>query len=249
MKNLRIFSLNTEYGKYSASFLPFLETIRENFDVFCFQEVPNNAKNTLCFEEWYDPHFYAKLVEILKDFTPYYTEYVLDSFGIVTFVRSNLKQKYKGEKYLFWFRKSPFLDKERWNNSTKLLSVKVEGVHIINLHGAWQPKSKKEDTPERINQSRILRNFTKWRESKTVLIGDFNLNPHTKSVKMLEKKYKNLIREYNIVSTRTAAYDDITLPFADYAFVGDACQVNDFQVLLNPIFSDHGFMTLFISLK
>jgi hypothetical protein len=94
-KSLRIFSLNTEYGKYSSTFIPFLEGIREDFDVFCFQEVPNDAKDTTCFEEGYDSEFFQNLEKILRDFTPYYSEYVKESFGIATFVRKNLKQKYQ----------------------------------------------------------------------------------------------------------------------------------------------------------
>jgi len=125
--------------------------------------------------------------------------------------------------------------------------VKVERKNIINLHGAWQPKSKKQDTPERLIQSQILRNLSKGKEHKTVLIGDFNLMPDTESVRLLEKKYTNLITKYGIKSTRTAVYDDITLPFADYAFTGSDLEVIDFQVQLDPIFSDHGFMMLTVS--
>lgn len=246
-QKLRIFSLNTEYGKYSHTFLPYLESIASNFDIFCFQEVPRDAKDIRCFEDWYDSHFYEKLERVLIDFTPYYAEYVRESFGIVTFVRKTLKQKLWFEKYLFWFSETPFLDKWRWNNSTKVLSVRVEGATIMNIHGAWQPKSKKNDTEERILQSKILRKLRKWKESSTILIGDFNLNPETKSVKMLEKKYSNLIRQFDIQTTRTSAYDDASLPFADYAFVGTNFSVDSFRVNLEPVFSDHGFMELIIS--
>lgn len=51
------------------------------------------------------------------------------------------------------------------------------------------------------------------------MIGDFNLMPNTESVRILEKKYTNLITQYGIKSTRTAVYDDMSIPFADYAFV------------------------------
>lgn len=71
--------------------------------------------------------------------------------------------------------------------------------------------------------------------------------PDTESVRLLEKKYTNLIIKYGIKNTRTAAYDDITLPFADYAFTGSDLEVIDFQVQLDPIFSDHGFMMLTVS--
>jgi hypothetical protein len=110
-KSLRIFSLNIEFGKYSNILIPYIQKISKDIDVFCLQEVPRDAKNTLCFEEEYNPHFYEKLVEILPDFTSYYTEFVEDSFGIVTLVRSELKQELRGERYIFGDSKKQFLDK------------------------------------------------------------------------------------------------------------------------------------------
>ncbi len=248
-KSLSIFSLNAEYGKYSPTLIPYIESISGNFDVFCLQEVPRAAKNTLCFEEGFDADFYQKLEGALPEFIGYYWEYVKESFGIVTFVKKGLKQKYKWEEYMFGFTDIPFLDTGRWNNSTKCMCVKVEGVDIVNLHGAWQPKSKKQDTPERLRQSKIIRKFTRWREHKTVLIWDFNLMPDTESIKILEEKYDNLITKFGIKNTRTAVYDDASLPFAEYAFVWENLQVQDFSVSLEPIFSDHGFMELSIQKK
>lgn len=247
-KTLRIFSLNTEYGKYSDTLIPYIQNISKEVDVFCLQEVPRNAKNTICFESWwYDDHLFEKLEKALPDFTPYYVEFLRESYGIVTFVKSELRQKSRWETYIYHHTDEAFLDRGRWNSATKAMCIKVEWIHIVSLHGAWQPKSKKQDTPERLIQSKILRKFTKWREPKTVLIWDFNLMPDTESVRILEKKYINLIKKYGISCTRTSVYDDPSLPFADYAFVGEDIHVHDFQVHLDPIFSDHGFMTLSIS--
>jgi hypothetical protein len=100
-KTLCIFSLNTEYGKYSSTLIPYIESIRDNFDIFCFQEVPNNAQDTTCFEEGYDPKLFQRFEKVLSEFTPYYSEFVENSFGIATFVRKTLRQKYKHEEYLF----------------------------------------------------------------------------------------------------------------------------------------------------
>ena len=248
-KTLRIFSLNTEYGKYGKTFLPYIASIAHEVDVFCFQEVPNMARDTTCFEEWYAPNFYSTIEQVLTEFTWYYCEFVKDSFGIATFVRKELKQKYRWESYIFGNSDKTFLDKGKTNNSTKCMVIQVQGIDIMNLHGAWQPKSKKQDTPERLLQSKIIKKLTQWREAKTVLIGDFNLMPDTKSVKMLEKKYKNLITKFGIPCTRTAVYDDVSLPFADYVFIGKNLELIDFSVSLEPVFSDHGFMRLEISKK
>lgn len=247
-KTLRIFSLNVEYGKYSKTLIPYIETLSKEIDVFCFQEAPRDARDTTVFEPEHDAHFCEKIMKVLPGFTPYYSEFVKESFGIITLVRSSLKQKYRDETYIFGDSHVPFLDQWEWNNHTKALSIKVEWVDIMNLHWAWQPGTKKLDTPERILQSKIIRKFTKWRESKTILIGDFNLMPETKSIAILEKKYENLITRYGITNTRTAVFDK-PRAYADYAFFGKDIEVRDFSVHLEPIFSDHGFMLLEISYK
>ena len=243
--SLRIFSLNTEYGKYSDTFIPYLESIREDFDVFCFQECPNNARDTTVFEPEHDPHLFEKCTQVLPEFRSYYSEFVSESFGIATFVRGDLRQKLRWETYIFRDSGEPFLDRWERNSATKAMNNTVDGIVIVNLHGAWQPGTMKRDTPERILQSEILMQFTKKREEKTVLIWDFNLMPDTQSMKILEKSYTNLITKYGITNTRTAVF---TKPraYADYACVGKDISVQDFGVHLEPIFSDHGFMTLFI---
>ena len=72
---------------------------------------------------------------------------------------------------------------------------------------------------------------------------NFNLLPDTESIKKFERAgLKNLIREYNITSTRTSYY---TRPekHADYAFVSDGIEVKDFKILPDKI-SDHAPMSL-----
>lgn len=245
-RSLRIFSLNTEYGKYSDTLVPYIESVREDFDVFCFQEVPHDARDTTVFEPEHDVRLFEKFEKILSDFTPYYSEFVKESFGIATFVRKKYKQKYKWEFYIFRDSDTPFLDHDEWNTATKAHIIKVDNLRVVNLHGAWQPWTKKLDTPERLLQSWLIREYTKGNESHTILIWDFNLMPTTRSIKILEDKYINLITKYGIKSTRTAVFDK-PRAYADYAFLGSDLEVSDFRVHLEPISSDHGFITLSIS--
>jgi hypothetical protein len=248
MKNpLRIFSLNTEYWKYSDTLIPYISTLPTDIDIFCFQEVPNNAKNIQCFEESFDIYLYQKLCIALPEYIPYYAEYVHESFGIVTFVHRSLAQQYIGESYIFGDSGVPFLDQWEYNAHTKCLWVYVEWVYIVNLHGAWQPWTKKRDTPERILQSENILKFCKGVTKNTVLIWDFNLMPDTKSVSMLEEKFTNLISRYGITDTRTAVYTK-KQRYADYVFVWKNIHVEDFGVYLEPIYSDHGYMRVSVSL-
>lgn len=66
--------------------------------------------------------------------------------------------------------------------------------------------------------------------------------PQTQSIKMLEEKYKNLIKEFNIEKTRSNLSPYAGKPdfqkFADYTFVSENINVTSFVV---PDFeiSDH----------
>ena len=70
------------------------------------------------------------------------------------------------------------------------------------------------------------------------MCGDFNLLPSTESIKMFEDfDLINLIKENNIISTRTSFYKKEE-KFADYVFVSKGIKVNEFKVLIDEI-SDH----------
>ena len=70
-----------------------------------------------------------------------------------------------------------------------------------------------------------------------IICGDFNLTLNTKSMTIIDENMRNLIREYNITSTRNHffPYPD---KFCDYVIVDKDVKVNDFRVLEDEI-SDH----------
>lgn len=109
------------------------------------------------------------------------------------------------------------------------------------MHGLWNGKGK-TDTAERILQSQEIKSFMDSVDGEKVLCGDFNLLPGTESVKILEDGMKNLIKEYDVGSTRTSLY---TKPekHADYIFTSPDLNVVDFKVLPNEV-SDHSALYL-----
>ncbi len=129
-----------------------------------------------------------------------------------------------------------------------LLQIEERKLYIINVHGDSRPINK-QDSEERIYQSQTIIDFLKDKAGLKIVGGDFNLFPDTQSVKMFEEcGYRNLIREYNIDTTRNELawiYPEKHL-FADYAFVGPGVEVIDFQVPKNEI-SDHLPMILEIA--
>ena len=73
-----------------------------------------------------------------------------------------------------------------------------------------------------------------------IIVGDFNLLPTSKYIKMLSDNYKNLIDKYKIKSTRPEFDDRLDKGnlVCDYVFVNNKVKVNDFYVL-NSNASDH----------
>jgi endonuclease/exonuclease/phosphatase family metal-dependent hydrolase len=77
---------------------------------------------------------------------------------------------------------------------------------IFNIHGLWNGQGK-DDTPERIIQSQKAIDFITSTSYDVIVIGDFNINPDTKSLLMFENAgLRNLIAEYGITSTHTSLY-------------------------------------------
>jgi endonuclease/exonuclease/phosphatase family metal-dependent hydrolase len=113
-----------------------------------------------------------------------------------------------------------------------------KAINLLNIHGKANPGHKK-DTPARLRQSEKIINFFANKSGPKIIGGDFNLNPDTKSVKMFEEaRYRNLIKEFGIKSTRnTLAWEKYkNVPgyfkqyFADFCFVSPEVKVNSFEV-------------------
>lgn len=118
-----------------------------------------------------------------------------------------------------------------------LASVDGEGVRVLNTHGLWIGGGK-GDTPERIRQStRLVQLLRSFREP-TVLCGDLNLDLATESIRILERRYRNLVREYRIPTTRSPLAPPSKGKFADYVFVSPRMVVNEFRTV-DVVVSDH----------
>jgi len=113
--------------------------------------------------------------------------------------------------------------------------------NLLHVHGMSRPGSKL-DTEERLAQSRkILEVNAALPVLPTILCGDFNLNPDTESIGMLDKQFRNLIKEYSIENTRNEIswkkYNNKQY-FADYTFASKDIKVKSFEVPYNLV-SDH----------
>ncbi|OGE44059.1 hypothetical protein A3A45_03830 [Candidatus Daviesbacteria bacterium RIFCSPLOWO2_01_FULL_36_8] len=249
---MQIISLNTWGGKQIDALKKFIEEKAEDTDIFCFQEIfstPTENKENNAFKL----NLYQQLQPILKDFNglfaPTQDKYVFFtgyvdfelSFGLSIFVKKNIKILSSGD--IFVFRKRNGLDPKNVKHTIPRnmqyiqFSLDDKDFWVCNLHGFWFP-GPKTDTPERIEQSKKIIEFLDSKTGEKILCGDFNLALDTESVKILEGNLKNLIREYNISTTRNKLYDRTDDKFADYTFVSPEVKVIKFEVP-NIEVSDH----------
>jgi len=113
---------------------------------------------------------------------------------------------------------------------------------VATVHGIWV-KDSREDTPERLQQSEIIKDLLGKYKNNKILCGDLNLLPNTKSIKMLEDGLTNLVKEYGIQTTRTQLkkhmnQDKEAEEFADYMFTSPDIKVKDFKIMPEEV-SDH----------
>ena len=252
---MKIITLNTWGGRAGKeTLLSFFEKYKAETDIFCLQEI------------WADPHEHLEghsaggrtldyqevmvyglqeLSALLSEYTPYFRPHFGDHYGLLMFVKKDIKVLDEGERFVYK-HKGHVPKGDLGNHARNIQYVTVEGesgpVTVINFHGLWNGKGK-TDSDDRIAQSEKILSFMKGLSTDTILCGDFNLLPNTKSLKMFEESgYKNLISEYGITSTRTSHY---TKPerFADYVFISQSITPKHFEVLPEEV-SDHAALLL-----
>ncbi len=151
------------------------------------------------------------------------------------------------KKYSFDLDKTNFIDHSRALQIVEL-NINKQKMQHMNRKGC-QTRDKK-DTEITINQCKYILESAKRKNIPTIIAGDFNLLPNTKSIKILNKEFRNLIEEYNITHTRPDIHDeyDDGSNTVYYIFVNSQIKVKDFQVIETNI-SDHFPLILDFEIK
>jgi len=159
---------------------------------------------------------------------------VLSKFPIISATNEHYYKNYSLE--LEWAN----FHTEDHPRSVQIVELKVNDkkLQILNLHGVYSRD--KKDSERTIAQCKYILDAAKRKNTPTIIVGDFNLFPNTKSIKILSKEFRNLIEEYKITSTRPKFNDgtDNGENTVDFIFVSDKIKVNNFEVLKTDI-SDH----------
>lgn len=237
---MRLISLNTWGGKLKYELHSFLDKQAAGIDIFCFQEVFVGAVNARKVLGDIDINLYATITKLLPEHQGYYAPSQEDDEGLAIFVKPSINLNAVGDIFVHRHHNAMTDD----NGTTIGRNIQFiqftdngQDYTIINFHGLWNGGSK-TDSPDRLSQSRKIREFINTRaKGKIVLVGDFNLEPDTESMAILEQGMRNLIKECAITSTRSHYYTK-PVKFADYAIVSNDLTVEKFEVLQDPV-SDH----------
>lgn len=250
---VKLISLNTWGGKIYKPLINFVKENSSSTDIFCFQEIFNTTSNVKIRHER-RMNLHDELSKILTNHQGYFSaslqNYIIFSrtenfktdfnlgFGLSIFVKKDLKVDSNGDFFVYGdqdtFKPNDLNTLPR--NVQYLTFTKGKKFTILNIHGIWL-KGGKNDSPSRLEQSMKINEFLNKQKGEKILCGDFNLNMDTKSVKILEKDLINLIKEYNIQTTRNKLFPG-NEKFADYTFVSKGIKVSNFAVP-NIEISDH----------
>jgi len=238
---MKLISLNTWGGIVKDELHSFIKEQATDTDIFCFQGIFDNAVNArIDVLGDIDINLYATLTKLLPDHKGYYAPSQDDDEGLAIFVKPNIKLNEVGDVFVHRYRNA------MQNDDGTTIGRNIQFIQftendqdytVINFHGLWNGGGK-TDSPDRLSQSQKIREFMDTKaKGKVVLVGDFNLEPDTESVAILEKGMRNLIKENDITSTRSHHYTK-PIKFADYAIVSSDLNVTRFEVLQDPV-SDH----------
>ena len=252
---MKLINLNIWGGKIYEPLMDFIEKNRDTTDIFCFQEIFKSDKDRIT--NGVHANNLGEISKILSDFNFYFssTNSGFDiegpvnfplSFGQANFIKKGIAVK--NESNVFVYRKEndmgPTFGNGRPNFPRNFIysEIDVNGKSflVLNIHGYWEP-APKYDTPQRFEQTKIILEFIKKYDIPIILAGDLNLGLNTQSLLMIEEKLQNLVKKYELKTTRSNVYPEEYKDFdkfADYIFVSDGVVVNDFRVLTDEV-SDH----------
>lgn len=171
---------------------------------------------------------------------------------------NNLLSKFpilKGTNEFFYKNFEYIHDWSNWEEEdhgrpVQIVEFEVDGVplQILNLHGVWTPDKRGDERT--VRECEYILAAAKRKHMATILTGDFNLLPDTPSIRLLDKEYRNLVKEYDVKTTRPAFGDGLETgdTIIDYVFVNDLVDVHAFEVVESDV-SDHLPMVLEFSIK
>lgn len=248
---MKLVTLNVWGGKLYEPLINFLKKHSVYTDIFCFQDILFGNEPEFSPIQKGRINLFAETQNVLKAFNSFIYRDPEESYfhgellpldvgcGQAVFVKNSIEVLENGG-----FRSHPESPYHKGGDMVsgrcqwvKIKSENSGNVTILNLHGLWQRNSQKKDTPERMEQSQKIKEFFNNHNGKKILCGDFNIINDGNAMSLLEEDMINLIKKYDIKSTRSSHYPKEE-KFADYILTSTNIEIEDFQVLSDEV-SDH----------
>lgn len=234
---MKIITLNIWEGRLKERILKFLQS-NLDVDIFCFQELYNNALRSISNDSGEVAlQIFSDIQLLLSQHKGFFVPLVGREYGLGIFIKKEIDVIDKGH---FLIHSDPNDSGLAGHSSRRLQWLKCLSnqkiYYVLNVHGLWNGINK-TDTDDRILQSRKIKEFITDIPNPIILCGDFNLRPDTKSIQLIDTILNNLIKLYDIKSTRTKLYDKQE-KFADYIFVSRDINVSSFRILEDEV-SNH----------
>lgn len=256
LPDMKLISLNTWGGKIFEPFIDFINQYQEDTDIFCFQEM-ENTKSKVKGYKGIRANLLQETIDVLKNFQVFYFPVMSGyddqpepvnfdlSVGQAIFIKNKIKIISHGDYFVNKKENFQQLKKDFSNLPTPLqhISFKINDKQfsVFNFHGTPFPGNKL-DTDERLTETRKVKEIMDIKVGAKILVGDFNLLPQTKCIKIYEEEMTNLIKKLKIQRTRSKlspyyGREDFQ-KFADYIFVSKDIKIINFEVPKMEI-SDH----------
>ncbi len=241
---MKLLSLNAWEGTAYEALTDYIQSQKDQIDIFCFQEFSSTEDDTRSKKA----HLFSEVKEILNNYQPFYFTYrkieretAKSQFELLTkvaiFVKNDFEVIYRQNYFIYRSSTLKITDDDYDHQAVPLQMICIKNnqkkYYIFNLHGTPIPGDKL-DSPRRIQHSQKIAKIMSYFRGPKILVGDFNLLPETQSIKILEKKYINLIKKFEIKKTRSRlspfwGSGDFQ-SYADYTFVSKDIQVKSFVV-------------------
>lgn len=197
-------------------------------DVFCLQEAYDTSRE-----------MYQDIFADYQSVTDYKYVNENDDFALATYVRNDIEMQVATPL----LKEIPLIGMVLYTR----LSYQDRILNICNVHGISKPGDKM-DNEYRIRQSSEILKHNRSLIGTQIIGGDMNLELNTSAVRLFEEEgYLNLIREYEIATTRNRLiwerYPENKQYYSDYVFTTPDITVKRFVVPDLEV-SDHQPMIL-----
>lgn len=256
---MKLISLNVAlFEKNNDKLNDFLS--KEDADILCLQEVTKKVDSDV------NKDFITK--DTIDQTTPNLNEsfygpiWVLSKFEMGNFHGKDyfsfdlggkaefgnyIKTKYKILKAQNIFVQNHFTYITDWSNwpnedyrGVNVVDLEIDGkkLRVLTYHGIWSKD--KMGTELTLEACTKIKNIALEVSYPSIITGDFNLFPDTKSMKVFDGKFTNLCNKFDIKTTRPQSNElsSKTRNVVDYILVSEGVKVNDFKVIDSDV-SDH----------